>query len=192
MRIPTPCRRALPSLLALPFVMASFTETAAAQQFDASLVRVEADEGTYNLHIMLRFDLERALVSGDLAVADLEAAWNDRFAADFGYEVTRPSDGCLQDVHWSVGLFGYFPTYSLGNVYAGCLHEALRQAVPDLDAQLGKGDLTGATAWLGENVQQHGGLYEPRELITRACGAEPTAAPLMAYLEAKFGAIYPG
>ena len=154
-------------------------------------IRTEADEVQYNLHIMLRFDLERALISGDLAVADLEAAWNDRFAADFGYDVTRASDGCLQDVHWSVGLFGYFPTYSLGNVYAGCLHEALRVAVPDLDVQLAAGDLEAATGWLAEHVQQHGGLYEPHELITRACGAEPTAAPLMAYLDEKFGALYP-
>lgn len=154
-------------------------------------IRTEADEVQYNLHIMLRFDLERALISGDLAVNDLEAAWNDRFAADFGYDVARPSDGCLQDVHWSVGLFGYFPTYSLGNVYAGCLHEALRVAVPDLDAQLAEGDPSAATAWLRENVQRHGGLYEPHELITRACGAEPTAGPLMAYLDAKFGALYP-
>ncbi len=154
-------------------------------------IRTESDEVQYNLHIMLRFDLERALISGDLAPADLEAAWNERFRTDFGYDVTRASDGCLQDVHWSVGLFGYFPTYSLGNVYAGCLHEALRQAEPDLDAQLAAGDLTAATTWLGENVQQHGGLYEPRELITRACGAEPGAGPLMAYLSEKFGALYP-
>ena len=92
---------------------------------------------------------------------------------------------------WSVGLFGYFPTYSLGNVYSGCLHNALRQAVPDLDDQLSAGDMGQATAWLRETVQQHGGLYTPRELITRACGFEPTEAPLMAYLQEKFGALYP-
>ena len=154
-------------------------------------IRTEADEVQYNLHIMLRFDLERALISGDLAVADLEAAWNDRFAADFGYDVRRPSDGCLQDVHWSVGLFGYFPTYALGNVYAGCLHAALRKAVPDLDAQLAEGDLSAATAWLGSRVQRHGGLFEPRDLIARACGAEPSAKPLMVYLTEKFGELYP-
>ena len=154
-------------------------------------IRTEADEVQYNLHIMLRFDLERALISGDLDVADLESAWNDRFAADFGYGVARPSDGCLQDVHWSVGLFGYFPTYSLGNVYAGCLYGALRAAVPDLDAQLAAGDLGAATGWLRDNVQRHGGLYEPHELITRACGAEPAAGPLMAYLHEKFDALYP-
>jgi len=152
-------------------------------------IRTEADEVQYNLHIMLRFDLERALFAGDLQVADLEAAWDDRFAADFGYAVDRASHGVLQDVHWSVGLFGYFPTYSLGNVYAGCLHAALRAALPTLDEDLAAGDPGAATAWLRENVQQHGGLYEPREVITRACGAEPTAEPLMIYLEEKFGAL---
>ena len=103
---------------------------------------------------------------------------------------TARRNGVLQDVHWSVGLFGYFPTYSLGNVYAGCLHEALRRDVPDLDAQLASGDLTGATGWLRENVQRHGGLYEPRETIARAIGGQPSEEPLMRYLEAKFGDLY--
>lgn len=153
-------------------------------------IRTEADEIQYNLHIMLRFDLERALMSGDLQVGDLETAWNDRFLADFGYAVDKPSNGCLQDVHWSVGLFGYFPTYSLGNVYAGCLNQALRAAVPDLDTQLAEGDTSGATSWLRENVQQYGGLYAPRDIIQRASGVEPGPEPLLDYLEGKFGALY--
>jgi carboxypeptidase Taq len=144
----------------------------------------------YNLHVLLRFDLERALVSGDLAVGDLEAAWNDRFAADFGFAVDKPSNGVLQDVHWSEGLFGYFPTYTLGNVYAGCLHAALRAALPDLDADLSRGDTTRATGWLRANLQRHGGLYEPRAVIEKAAGAAPSEAPLLDYLETKFGAIY--
>tara|TARA_R110002110_G_scaffold179038_1_gene384342 strand:- start:2203 stop:3678 length:1476 start_codon:yes stop_codon:yes gene_type:complete len=153
-------------------------------------IRTEADEVQYNLHVMLRFDLERALISGDLVVADLEAAWNDRFLADFGFAVDKPSNGVLQDVHWSCGLFGYFPTYSLGNLYAGCLHQALNAAVPGLEAQLAQGDTSAATAWLRQNVQRHGGLYEPRDLIARACGAEPTEGPLLDYLETKFRGIY--
>jgi carboxypeptidase Taq len=153
-------------------------------------IRTEADEVHYNLHIMMRFDLERALVRGDLAVADLEAAWNDRFKADFGVAVDKPSHGMLQDVHWSIGLFGYFPTYSLGNLYAGCLHKALRADVPDLDARMAEGDLAAATGWLREKVQRHGGLYAPREVIAQACGFEPSAGPLLDYLEAKFGEIY--
>ena len=98
--------------------------------------------------------------------------------------------GCLQDVHWSVGLFGYFPTYSLGNVYAGCLHRALRDAVPALDAQMAGGDTSAATGWLRENLQRHGGLREPRATVEHACGFAPSAEPLLAYLEQKFRAIY--
>ncbi len=153
-------------------------------------IRTEADELQYNLHVLLRFDLERALMAGDLQVSELEAAWNDRFKADFGYAVDKPSNGVLQDVHWSVGLFGYFPTYSLGNVYAGCLNEAMRAALPDLDADLAQGDTSAATAWLGANVQTHGGLYEPREVIERAAGQAPSEAPLLTYLKEKFSGIY--
>lgn len=153
-------------------------------------IRTEADEVHYNLHVMLRFDLERALIRGELDVADLEAAWNDRFRADFGVAVDRPSNGMLQDVHWSCGLFGYFPTYTLGNVYAGCLVKALRTEVPGLDSQMARGDVSAATGWLRERLQRHGGLYEPRDVVRRACGFEPSEAPLLDYLEAKFGEIY--
>ncbi|MCX8508466.1 MAG: carboxypeptidase M32 [Rhodobacteraceae bacterium] len=153
-------------------------------------IRTEADEVQYNLHVMLRFDLERDLIAGRLAVKDVEEAWNARFLKDFGYAVDRPSNGILQDVHWSCGLIGYFPTYSLGNLYAGCLHQALRQAVPDLDASLARGDASPATGWLHERLQRHGGLHSPRATIEAACGFAPTSEPLLAYLEEKFRAIY--
>ncbi len=153
-------------------------------------IRTEADEVQYNLHVLLRFDLERALIAGDLTVGDLEAAWNDRFKADFGYDVDRPSNGVLQDVHWSEGLFGYFPTYTLGNVYAGCLHDALRQDLPDLDADLAKGDTSRATGWLRNNVQQYGGLRTPTQTIEHAAGVTPSEAPLLDYLDDKFAGIY--
>lgn len=153
-------------------------------------IRTEADEVHYNLHVMMRFDLERALIRGELDVADLEAAWNERFRADFGVAVDRPSNGMLQDVHWSCGLFGYFPTYSLGNVYAGCLVKALRAEVPGLDGMMAAGDVSAATGWLRERLQRHGGLYEPRDVVRRACGFEPDEGPLLDYLEAKFGEIY--
>ena len=103
---------------------------------ETGYIRTEADEVHYNLHVIMRFDLERALIAGDLATADLEAAWNARFAADFGREVPDARRGVLQDVHWAVGLFGYFPTYTLGNVYAGELHVALRRDLPGLDEEL--------------------------------------------------------
>lgn len=154
------------------------------------LIRTEADEVQYNLHVLLRFDLERALVSGDLVVADLPAAWDDRVEEDFGIRPPKPSLGCLQDVHWSVGLFGYFPTYSLGNVYAGCLHAALRRDVPDLDAALAKGDTSPATTWLGERLQRFGALREPVKTIEHATGAPVSDGPLLDYLDAKFSEIY--
>jgi carboxypeptidase Taq len=153
-------------------------------------IRTEADEVHYNLHVMLRYDLERDLIGGALEVDDLPEAWNARFEADFGIAVDRPSNGVLQDVHWSVGLFGYFPTYSLGNVYAGCLNAALRADVLDLDLHLAQGDPGPALAWLREKVQRHGGLYEPVDLITRATGQAPGVQPLLDYLDAKFSALY--
>ncbi|MEL7114173.1 MAG: carboxypeptidase M32 [Pseudomonadota bacterium] len=153
-------------------------------------IRTEADEIHYNLHIMLRFDLERAVMAGDLAVADLEEAWNARFLSDFGVAVDQPSHGVLQDVHWAAGLFGYFPTYSLGNVYAGCLYEALMSDVPDLADHLGAGNTRPATDWLRARLQQHGSLRSPKETIAHATGAAPSVEPLLTYLEGKFGDLY--
>lgn len=153
-------------------------------------IRTEADEVHYNLHIMMRFDLERDLIAGRLAVEDLPEAWNARFLRDFGVAVDRPSNGMLQDVHWSVGLFGYFPTYALGNVYAGCLDRAMRAEVPDLDEALAQGDARPAAEWLREHVQRHGGLLPPMALITQATGETPEPGPLLDYLEEKFGQIY--
>lgn len=163
---------------------------AAVNRVTSGFIRTEADEVHYNLHIMMRFDLERALIGGALEVAELEAAWNERFAADFGVAVDRPSRGMLQDVHWSVGLFGYFPTYSLGNVYAGCLHAALRADLPGLDDDLARGDPSAATGWIKTRLQTHGALRPPRETIETATGAEISEAPLLDYLDAKFGGIY--
>ncbi len=157
---------------------------------ETGFIRTEADEVHYNLHVMLRFDLERQLFGGALEVEDLEEAWNARFASDFGLAVDKPSNGVLQDVHWSVGLFGYFPTYALGNVYAGCLNEALRRDVSDLDARLEAGDPSAALDWLRENLQRHGGLRTPRETIMHATGGEISEAPLLDYLDEKYGALF--
>jgi len=154
-------------------------------------IRTESDEVHYNLHILMRFDLERALVSGDLQVQDLEAAWNDRFKADFGVEVDKPSSGCLQDVHWSVGLFGYFPTYSLGNIYAGCLFEKMRADMPEIDTAIAQGDLAEIVAWLRANVHVHGTLYAPDQLIANACGKPASVEPILGYLKQKFQGLYP-
>ncbi|MDA5094861.1 carboxypeptidase M32 [Aliiroseovarius sp. KMU-50] len=159
-------------------------------RINKGFIRTEADEAQYNLHVMLRFDLERRLIGGQLEVVDLEDAWNARFLADFGYEVDRASNGVLQDVHWSVGLFGYFPTYSLGNIYAGCLYEAMRTDLPKLDEKLAAGKATHATGWLRDKLQSFGGLREPEETIEHATGMPITVEPLLDYLEDKFSAIY--
>ncbi len=163
---------------------------AAVNRVEPGLIRTEADEVHYNLHIMMRFDLERALISGDLAVDDLETAWNTRFAADFGRTVPNSGDGVLQDVHWSCGLFGYFPTYTLGNLYAAQLYATMRRDLPALDDDMIQGEASAAVSWLRDRVHRHGRLYAPAALIEHATGAQPTPAPLLEYLDAKFSALY--
>ena len=153
-------------------------------------IRTEADEIHYNLHIMLRFELERALISGDLQVTDLEAAWNDRFAQDFGRTVPHPSQGVLQDVHWAAGLFGYFPTYTLGNIYAGELHVAMQEDIPDMEDHIRQARLEPLIAWLRANVHEEGSIMTPRDLMIEITGTEPDEQPLLVYLEEKFGALY--
>ncbi len=157
---------------------------------DSGFIRTEADELQYNLHVMLRFDLERLLISRDLSVNDIENAWNERFESDFGYKVEKPSQGVLQDVHWAAGAFGYFPTYTLGNVYAGCLYQKMRESVSNLDKSLSSGDLRGATTWLSENIQTHGSLFEPKATIEKATGTSVTVDPLLNYLEKKYADLY--
>ncbi len=163
---------------------------AAANRFSCGFIRTEADEVDYNLHVLLRFDLERDLVGARIEARDAEEAWNERFRADFGVSVDRPSNGVLQDVHWSEGLFGYFPTYALGNVYAGCLHAAMTREVPGLGNALADGATRPASRWLGERIHRFGSLLEPRDLIEGATGEAPSEAPLLDYLDAKFGEIY--
>ncbi|MDC1383046.1 carboxypeptidase M32 [Candidatus Puniceispirillum sp.] len=159
-------------------------------QVDSGFIRTEADELQYNLHVMLRFDLEKLLISGDLGVNDIENAWNERFESDFGYKVEKPSQGVLQDVHWATGAFGYFPTYTLGNVYAGCLYQKMQESIFNLDDSLSNGDLSGATAWLSENIQVHGSLFEPKATIEKATGTSITVGPLLNYLEKKYADLY--
>jgi carboxypeptidase Taq len=163
---------------------------AAVNAVHPGFIRTEADEVQYNLHIMMRFDLERDLISGALAVEDLPEAWNMRFAADFGMKVPDAARGCMQDVHWSAGLFGYFPTYTLGNIYAGALYAALRRDLPDLDKHLAAGKLDGVLDWLLVRIHRHGRTQPPHALIARACGQPPTEAALLTYLEEKYGALY--
>ncbi|MBT8414903.1 MAG: carboxypeptidase M32, partial [Boseongicola sp.] len=163
---------------------------AAINRCNSGFIRTEADEVHYNLHVLLRFDLERDLVAGRLEVADLPEAWNARFFNDFGVEVDVPANGVLQDVHWSEALFGYFPTYTLGNVYAGCLNAAMRSEVSGIDEALARGETKPATDWLQTKIQRFGKRYLPKELIENATGTAVSEAPLLDYLDAKFGDIY--
>ncbi len=155
-----------------------------------SFIRVEADEATYNLHIMLRFDIERALLRGELEVADLPEAWNTRCRELLGLEVPNDAQGCLQDVHWAFGLFGYFPTYCLGNLYAAQLWEAAQRALPTLASDIARGEFAPLRGWLADNVHVHGRRYRAAELCERATGAPLSADPLMRQLDAKLRPIY--
>ncbi|PCI07018.1 carboxypeptidase M32 [bacterium] len=155
-----------------------------------SFIRVESDESTYNLHVMLRFELERAMISGDLAIKDLPAAWNEKMKSFLGLDVPNDTVGCLQDVHWSFGLVGYFPTYTLGNLYAAQMWETINEAIPNLDEQMAKGEFSALLTWLRENIHQHGRRYSAAQLCERSTGKPLDAAPLMRHLERRVKPAY--
>ena len=155
-----------------------------------SYIRVESDELTYALHIVLRFELEQDLIEGRLAVADLPEAWNARFQQFFGITVTDDADGVLQDVHWSAGLIGYFPTYALGNLIAGQLWERVHLDVPNLDQRIAAGELAPLREWLIENVHRHGSKFTTSELLERAVGGPISVHPFVRYLKRKLGEVY--
>jgi len=162
----------------------------AINKVEPSYIRVEADEATYNLHIMLRFDLETALIKGDLAVVDLPDAWNQKIEEYLGLEPPDDANGVLQDVHWSGGYLGYFPTYSLGNLMASQLWEKIEEDMPDIDAQIEKKKFGDLLAWLRENVHRHGAKFYPQELLKRVTGSELDPEPYMRYLRRKYSEIY--
>ena len=155
-----------------------------------SLIRVDADEVTYNLHIVIRFELETALLAGDLPVADLPGAWNEAYRRCLGIDPPGPAEGVLQDVHWSAGLIGYFPTYSLGNLYAAQLFAKADADLGGLDGQLARGEFRPLRQWLHENIHQQGQRYWSGELIQRVTGQAPSHEPLITYLRAKFRPLY--
>jgi carboxypeptidase Taq len=164
--------------------------TAAMNTCTPSLIRVESDEPTYNLHVMIRFGIERALIKGDLAVKDLPGAWNAAYKDLLGVVVPDDRRGCLQDVHWSFGLIGYFPTYSLGNLYAAQFWETINEAIPDLDAQIARGEFGALLTWLRENIHRHGRRYTAGQLCERATGKPLSADPLMRHLERRVRPAY--
>ncbi len=155
-----------------------------------SCIRVEADEATYAMHIVLRFELEQELIDGTLTVEDLREAWNTRFHEYLGLEVPDDAHGVLQDVHWSAGLIGYFPTYALGNLIAGQLWERAHNDMPELDENIAAGDLSPLREWLRERVHRHGSKFSTTELLAREVGEPILIHPYTDYLKRKLGEVY--
>jgi len=155
-----------------------------------SLIRVEADEASYNLHIMLRLDIEIALLEGKVAVKDLEAVWNAKMEEYLGITPTDAATGVLQDVHWSGGMLGYFSTYALGNLISVQLWEKINQDIPDLNDQFCAGKFDSLLGWLREHVHRYGAKFEPQELMQKITGSNIDPAAYVRYLTKKFGEIY--
>lgn len=155
-----------------------------------SLIRIEADELTYNLHIMIRYELEKALFSGELKAADLPEAWKVRYKEYLGVEPSTYAEGVLQDVHWSGGAFGYFPSYALGNMYAAQIRNTMRTQLPEFDQLVEKGDLLPIKRWLSERIYQYGKLLTPAEIILNVTGEELNPTYLVQYFEEKYRDIY--
>ncbi|MEK6256837.1 MAG: carboxypeptidase M32, partial [Chloroflexota bacterium] len=155
-----------------------------------SFIRVEADEATYNLHVMLRMEIEIALLDGSLKVKDLPEVWNSKFKDYLG--ITPPDDaqGVLQDVHWSFGLFGYFPTYALGNLVSAQLWEKINEDMPNINDDMAKGEFAPLLTWLNEKVHQSGAKFEPQVLVKMVTGSEINGDAYIRYLQNKFGDIY--
>ena len=155
-----------------------------------SYIRVEADEATYGLHIVLRFELEQDLIDGKVSVRDLPEVWNTRFREYFGIDVPDDAHGVLQDVHWGAGMIGYFPTYALGNLIAGQLWQKANSDLPGLDEQIGSGELAPLRQWLRKNVHRHGAKFPTRELLARVVGGPIEVGPFVSYLKRKLGDVY--
>jgi carboxypeptidase Taq len=155
-----------------------------------SYIRVEADEATYNLHIVLRFELEQALLTGDLAAADVPAAWNEKFEQMFGLKVGSDAQGCLQDIHWSFGGLGYFPTYTLGNLYSAQLMDAARKQLGGLEDDFRRGEFGRLKGWLNEKVHRPGMRWRAGELCRRVTGSPLDHRPLVRYLRDKYAPLY--
>lgn len=162
----------------------------AINKVEPSLIRVEADEVTYPLHVILRFELERALIEGSLKVKDVPEAWNAKMQELLGITPTSDAEGCLQDIHWAMGGIGYFPTYTLGNIYASQLFESFANKHSDWEQRVATGDMNFITKWLHEAVHKHGRQYSSHEILKMATGKEPTAAPYINYLQNKYKDIY--
>lgn len=155
-----------------------------------SLIRVEADEVTYSLHVILRFEIEKALLAGEIEAKDVPALWNQKMKESLGVEVPDDARGCLQDIHWSDGLVGYFPTYVLGNLLASDLWLLIERDIPDLDAHISQGQLRPLLDWLIDHVHSHAARYEPEVLVRKVLGHGVTIEPFVTYLQNKYSKLY--
>lgn len=162
----------------------------ACNRVNPSLVRIKADEATYNLHILIRYRLETALLTGDLVAADADAAWNDAYEASLGIRPDDPTQGLLQDVHWASGYFGYFPSYTIGNLYAAGLRAQIEQDLPAMWDQVEAGEFGEVLAWLRDKVHSRGALVDAPQVFTDAVGDRDPVADLMAHLHGRHGALY--
>jgi len=153
-------------------------------------IRVEADEATYNMHIMVRFEIERSLMNGELAIGDVPDVWNARYKEYLNIDVPSDAKGCLQDIHWSMGAIGYFPTYTLGNLYCAQFFEAALDVIPDLYEQFERGDFSALKKWLNENIHAHGRRYRSADLCEHVTGQPLSADPLLRHLESKLRPLY--
>jgi carboxypeptidase Taq len=163
---------------------------AAVHHVEPSLIRVQADEVTYNLHIIIRFELEQALLSGDLTTGDLPAAWNQKYQETLGVNPKNDAEGCLQDIHWSAGLVGYFPTYTLGNLYAAQLFARAQADTGGMEEAFAHGDYFGLLSWLRTKVHREGQRYRPADLIEKVTGSRPSHGPLIESLRRKYGELF--
>jgi len=155
-----------------------------------SKIRIEADEVTYGLHIIIRFEIEKDLFNGRLTVAELPSAWNEKYEDYLGVEVQNDSEGVMQDTHWAGGSFGYFPSYALGNIYGGMILEALQRDVTDWRDRIAQGSFAEVKSWLREHVYRYGSLYDPRDLLRVATGCELSVDPFIKYLYEKYSKLY--
>ena len=158
----------------------------AINKVEPSFIRIEADELTYPLHIILRFELEKGLIDGSIEVRDIPALWNAKMEEYLGITPCNDAEGCLQDIHWSMGGFGYFPTYTLGNLYAAHLFDAFSKAHPDWEKQVASGQLGFIKIWLHENVYKHGKRYSSHELLKNATEKDFSVDPYLHYLRSKY------
>ena len=162
----------------------------AVNRVELSKIRIEADEVTYNLHIIIRFEIERDLFADKITVSELPQVWNEKYSEYLGVKIENDSEGVMQDTHWASGLYGYFPSYALGNIYSGQITDAITKNLPDWRKELAEGKLNQVNDWLKTNIHSQGSLFEPEELIKKATGKTLDAKPYIKYLNEKYCKLY--